>query len=308
MQIPQSNIEGLTFGVEIETTIPVASGIQVGGYHRGCNVIQGTVGALTSAAPTFEGAHWKAEADCSILVRHDGHIACEFVSPVLRGEAGVRHLVEFIEFLRRLGASVNRSCGFHVHVGVSGAAGGHEVTDYIDRLARLAGFNTKALYAQTGTLARETGHYCAPLNGATKQAVKRIKRTKSTSGTALGNRYQLLNLTNLPRTGTVEFRCFAGTLNVSKALLHVFSVLALCIIARKAKTPSVWDNRPLTGTKAITNFLKVRPMLRIVGGETFATHYRRMLAKAMEMAGKYDLAQAAVDAATLTAGKRPASH
>jgi hypothetical protein len=57
----------LTFGVEIETTIP-AGACYVGGYHNGVQV------------PWLpEG--WKAEHDGSIRASR-GRVACEFVSPV----------------------------------------------------------------------------------------------------------------------------------------------------------------------------------------------------------------------------------
>lgn len=296
-----SQIENLTFGVEIETTIPGSAQIFPGSYHHGRPVVSGRSGDELLAAPSFNGAAWKAEADGSIVVEKAGHIRAEFVSPILKGEAGVRHLIEFVEFLRAIGASVNRSCGLHIHVGASGAAGGEELTAYIERLTRLVAFNSKALYAQTGTIAREAGHYCRPLGDTTKKAIAKAKKSKRLADAQAGTgRYQILNLTNLLSRGTVEFRCFAGTLNTSKVLLHVFSVLALAIIARKAKTPAQWDNRPLTGTKAITNFLKVRPMTRIVGAQVFEERFPAMLAKALEMAGKYDTQQAALDVVLLT--------
>jgi len=297
-----SNIENITFGVEIETTIPSEAGIIIGGYHLGRPVMSAAVGTAAVIPPKFNGAAWKAEADGSIRVDKEGHRACEFVSPILKGEAGVRHLVEFIEFLRSIGAKVNGSCGLHIHVGAESAAGGEGLTDYVDRLTRLTAFNTKALYAQTGTLSREKGMYCAPIGSALRKGVARAKRSGSIHDAArAAGRYQLLNLTNLTTRGTVEYRCFAATLNTSKALLHLFSVLALCIIARKAKTPATWDNRPLTGTKALTNFLKVRPMTRIVGAQVFEDAFPRMLTKALEMGGKYDQMQAALDLVMLTA-------
>lgn len=297
-----SNIEEITFGVEIETTIPASAGVRIGGYHAGRCINTAFVAAGQSInAPRFnDTAAWTVESDCSIMVEKPGHVRAEFVSPVLRGENGLKHLVEFVEFLRTIGASVNRSCGMHVHIGASGAAGGEEITAYIDRLARLVAFNSKALYAQTGTLGRENGHYCRPLNDRARAAVRRARRTKSVHEVVRGDRYQLLNLTNLNTRGTVEFRCFAGTLNSSKVLLHVFSAIALCIIARKTKTPATWDNRPLTGTKAITNFLKVRPMTSIVSAPMFTANFPRMLGKALEMAAKYDAQQAAVDIVILT--------
>lgn len=297
-----SNIENITFGVEIETTVPFAAQILVGQYHAGRAVNSATSAAgVRIESPKFNGAAWNAENDGSIRADKEGHRSCEWVSPILKGEAGVRHLIEFVEWLRSIGASVNTSCGLHIHVGAAGAAGEHEVTDYIERLARLSAFNSKALYAQTGTIARENGMFCRPIGDQCKKAVAKAKKTKRLIDAAHGaGRYQLLNLTNLTSRGTVEFRCFAGTLNTSKVLVHLFSVLVLCIVARTAKTPAQWDNRPLTGEKAVSNLLKVRPVTRIIGAQTFTDRFSAMIAKALEMAGKYDAMQAALDLVTLT--------
>jgi len=296
-----NQIDNVTFGVELETTIPSSAAVTVGYYHAGTPARTALIGGVSQRFPVFQGNHWKAEADGSIRVREPGHRPCEFVSPVLKGEEGVKHLIEFVEFLHQIGASVNASCGMHIHVGISSAAAGEETTGYLERLTRLVAFNSKALYAQTGTLSREKGAYCAPLGANTKRAIARIKRTKVITDAAReAGRYHILNLTNLGTRGTVEFRCFAGTLNVSKVLVHLFSVLALCVIARNAKTPAGWENKTLTGTKALTNFLKVRPMARIVGSPTFTDRFPQMVAKALEMGGKYDAQQAALDLLLLT--------
>src|SRR5438093_8707042 len=93
-----SNVEEITFGVEIETTIP-AGLIRVGHYHNGLPVVLNP-GLSGLPAPTFQGMSWKAERDCSIQVTDSQHAACEFVSPILKGEAGLTHLLEFV---RRLG-------------------------------------------------------------------------------------------------------------------------------------------------------------------------------------------------------------
>lgn len=296
-----NHIENITFGVEIETTVPLSAAVHIGAYHRGTPATTArTLDGTAALFPTFNGQHWKAERDSSIMINKPGQVACEFVSPVLKGEAGILHLIAFVEFLREIGATVNPSCGLHIHIGVEGAAAGEETTGYLERLVRLVSFNSKALYAQTGTPNRERGVFCAPLGQTTREAVKKAKQTKQLAQAAYtGNRYQILNLTNVGRIGTVEFRCFASTLNTNKVLLHLFSALALCIIARKAKTPASWDNKALTGTKALTNFLKVRPMTRIVGSPTMSERFPRMLSKALEMGGKYDLAVAALDLHTL---------
>src|SRR5512137_1463717 len=82
--------ESITFGVELETTIPATSGIVVGGYHFGAAVTVGAANGTTQhlTAPTFNGNHWKAERDGSIRAI-PGRMACEFVSPILQGGEGV---------------------------------------------------------------------------------------------------------------------------------------------------------------------------------------------------------------------------
>ena len=302
-----SQIEDITFGVELETTIPAAAQLRVGHYHAGLPVNVARAGERLLPAPTFLGVAWKSERDGSIRVTKPGQVACEFVSPILKGEAGVRHLVEFVEWLRAIGAQVNASCGMHIHIGAASAAGGEELTAYVERLTRLVAFNSKALYAQTGTITREKGVYCAPLGDQTKRAIARVKRTKRLGDAGIAGRYHILNLTTLNTRGTVEFRCFAGTVNTTKVLLHLFSALALAIIARKAKTPAQWSNGPLSGTKAVTNFLKVRPMARIVGSPFLTDRFPQMLAKAVELAGKYDTQQAALDVILLTRTTRSAA-
>ena len=63
------NVEEITFGVEIETTIPVGT-LAVGPHGRGADILQ------------LPG--WKADRDPSIRAGV-GHEACEFDSPSSRG-------------------------------------------------------------------------------------------------------------------------------------------------------------------------------------------------------------------------------
>jgi hypothetical protein len=203
----------------------------------------------------------------------------------------VAHLIEFVRWVQSIGGRVNASCGFHVHVGLTGliADTGLDQAEYLERLTRLASFNSTALYAQTGSFLRSRNHFCAALtDNRYRAAVARVRRSKSLTHVATTSRYQLLNLTNVTRTGTVEFRCFAGTLNLQKILLHVFSAIAIGVIARRTKTSTKWDNRPWNGVDSVTNFLKVRPMLRVVDAAPFHEHWRSMVAVGLQMAAKYD--------------------
>lgn len=64
-------------------------------------------------APTFSGNHREAERDGSIRIK-PGRVACEFVSPVLMGGAGVGNLLDFVDWANAIGANVNGSCGGHI--------------------------------------------------------------------------------------------------------------------------------------------------------------------------------------------------
>src|SRR5947209_4242565 len=96
------NANDLTFGVELEVTLPVGT-CPVGQYHFGVQVPQLPPG-------------WKAERDGSIRPEA-GYMAAEIVSPVLKGADGLRQLKAVCDWLQSVGAKVNRSTGLHVHVG-----------------------------------------------------------------------------------------------------------------------------------------------------------------------------------------------
>src|SRR5579864_9009460 len=96
------DVNELTFGVEIETTIP-AGVLRVGPHGAGYAIDQ------------LPG--WKADRDPSIRVGARGHEACEFVSPVYKGIEGLRKLLADLAVIKSLGAKVNASCGLHIHVG-----------------------------------------------------------------------------------------------------------------------------------------------------------------------------------------------
>lgn len=283
-----SNIENITFGIEIETSIPnviAMTQVRVGSYHNGNPV---------TVAPLFNGAAWKAERDCSIQ-SPAGYAPCEFVSPVLKGEAGVQHLVAFVEWLNAIGARVNDSCGVHIHIGVASFFSEPAAqAKFVKILSRLASRNSVALYAQTGSIKREAGNYC---HRATLQDRREITRACRANNVASVNcdRYQLLNLANLRNSKrTVEFRCFAGTTNIHKILAHLLSVLLLCKVAAARKSLTAWDpTEVLTGNEALKNLLKVRPVFKIVSAEPFDTHAAAIIAKAFEMGAKYDAAKAA---------------
>lgn len=139
------NASEMTFGVEIETTVP-AGAVSVGRYNN------------PLAVPGLpEG--WVCKGDGSIRAT-GGRVGCEFVSPILQGVEGLRSVVAALAAIRSVGAKVNPSCGFHVHVGFV-----HN-RPALERLTCLVANFEKAIYASTGTHQREHNNFCRPIQAA----------------------------------------------------------------------------------------------------------------------------------------------
>jgi len=174
--------ESITFGVELETTIPATAGLVVGAYHIGTTVRGGADSHtnLPLDAPTFYGNHWKAERDGSIRA-NPGRVPCEFVSPILKGGEGVGHLLQFLDWANAIGANVNASCGCHITVGVESIIGSNDpqaMSEFARKLAHIARWHAMSLYGQTGT-GRHLNHYSHTLGDDVGRLVKRMESAAS---------------------------------------------------------------------------------------------------------------------------------
>lgn len=240
---PYVNVESITFGVEIECHLPesvcypdAASGraaLSVGAYHNG-NPVDPTVLPMSP-----EGKKWRADRDGS-LAAGPGRVTVEFVSPVLRGVEGLKHLVAVVRRIKELGGKVNSSCGLHIHVGFP-------TTDLraVQRLVHLvAGFEA-GMFASTGTKNREQGRFCKPIKESFRGASFRSERAMR-GNARVSDRFHSLNLTNIlsGRVPTVEFRLFAGTLNAIKVAAYVQMVVGVVQVALSMPRPARWDGKP----------------------------------------------------------------
>ncbi len=228
------------WGIELETRLPATSQVAVGSYHAGHPVTTGrTTTGARSNAPAFNADTWKAERDGSIRCEA-GQIPCEFVSPILHGEQGVEHLIGFVEWLNALGATVDRSCGCHITVGIESIIGTSDtkaVSEFIRKLAHIARWHARSLYGQTGT-DRHLNHYSHPLYEQTAEHMLKMvtceqERVKAECAEQCGR--GMVNFRKAFKRdrdgrfiGVVEFRVFAGTLNIDKIMHHLASVLGLC--------------------------------------------------------------------------------
>lgn len=229
----------IAFGVELETAIPVTSGITVGGYHRGLPVTTArALDGTTVTAPALGTSRWKAERDGSIRYQ-PGEMPCEFVSPILRGPESLHALADFTRFLDAIGARVNDSCGCHITVSVDSVLGlnlrGDELVaarvEFARKLAHIAKWHARAIYGQTGTGRHLNTSYAAPLRDEVGSLVRRMvnetERYRKHDAANLCGR-GMLNLKKLVSDGLVEFRAFAGTTSLLKIEHHLATVLGLC--------------------------------------------------------------------------------
>jgi hypothetical protein len=171
----------IRFGIELETKIPRGSGIAVGGYHSGYPVRSArATNGQELPAPIFNGATWRADRDGSITCEPN-EMPCEFVSPILHGEAGVENLCQFVEWMLAVGAKVDGSCGCHITVGIESVIGStqpEKVSEFVRKLAHIAQWHAMSLYGQTGT-GRHLNRYSHTLAEDVARHMRLIVNTSS---------------------------------------------------------------------------------------------------------------------------------
>lgn len=241
----------LTFGFEIECNMPNEAvqhyGLEVGGYHRPVK--------HQFPEPVRD---FGCQSDSSIPWVLN-HTPGEWASPVLKGAEGIAKALEFTSFLRDIRANP-QGCGVHVHVGLASILGrdvanAEEREEYLRRLCNVVGFHEKAFYASSGTRYRERSSWCKPIKSQAGVQLKaaevkrQARRFGQVSRTNNGDRYSLLNLTRVydgrisNRAKTVEFRCWAGTVDPVRIAAYVQMALAACQKAAvEINSGGPWDS------------------------------------------------------------------
>jgi hypothetical protein len=220
----------ITFGIEIECLLPRGA-VRVGGYHAGIE--------LGGRFP----AGWNAQHDGSLQTTLAGYAGVEIVSPVLRGRDGLQQVRQVAALLEEMHARVNKSTGFHIHLGSASIAGENfdEVADWVRRLINATAQHEKAFYGASGTRSREMGTYCRSIRsswgGKKSRLSEKMKAEDLRIESAGISRYQTLNLVPLfGRNKTVEFRCFSGTTSGLKMTAWIQMALAVATLALARNT------------------------------------------------------------------------
>lgn len=193
------------------------------------------------------GRTWKVLRDASIeperlsgsdVVTGDDEYQCELVSPVLN-YADLPMLQDLIRELRAAGASPNKSCGLHVHIGADGFT-----PNQLRILCNIV-FAKQELLFKAVRVKSDRQQYCRGLSEGLIQKLNRAKPTTLDkfsdiwySGIIRGSRtdryndsrYRCINLHQYlsGRLPTIEFRLFNSTLHAGK--VKSFIQLSLLIV------------------------------------------------------------------------------
>lgn len=194
-----------SFGIEIEA----------------CGVAPATLAAELAAAGVechAEGYnhttrnHWKVVSDGSVR----GDRPFELVSPVLHGEEGLAQVQIVCGVLNRLGATVNKTCGLHVHFGVGELE--HETKFWRNLLNNYADLEPSIDAVMPPSRRGANNSFCRPVaRPGLRERLARCRDLRAIEReTSHGSRYHKVNISSFWRHRTVEFRQHSGTIDFDK--------------------------------------------------------------------------------------------
>lgn len=211
--IPVANvIQSRKFGVELEIVNLAIPTVVLALRNAGIDAhAEGYNHALRN--------HWKVVTDASV-VGNNGIPGCEVVSPVLVGEDGLEEVRKVCRALVAAGATVNKTCGLHVHVNARDLTA-RDIAMTVTRYA-----NTEASIDALVPVSRRGSYnrFCKSVVSLVRTNSARLATVSTPADcvTALRtypndeNRFLKLNLESYLRHGTVEFRQHSGSVNAEK--------------------------------------------------------------------------------------------
>ena len=162
---------------------------------------------------------WKVVPDSSV------RNGLEVVSPVLFGEEGLAECVKVAHALEAAEASINRTCGFHVHIDASSFSA-IELYRIYDRYKKfeseIDSFMPRSRRGNSNEYCRRLASIPAPTRGMTKESMAEDQMS----------RYYKVNLKSYLRHHTVEFRQHSGTVDAAKISNWIRFLQEFCEVSR----------------------------------------------------------------------------
>lgn len=201
---PEFDIDGLTFGVEIEC------------YNA---PVRPLINAVTSRGVgiDYAGYDHRDRTDSFKLVTDSsihGDQPIECVSPILKGNKGEAQLEKVCDALHSIGARVNISCGLHIHFAASKLTDEHYVNIFKNYQKVEQVIDMFMPVSRRGN----NSQWCGSLRSydfSTCMTKRDVNRTLSF------NRYHKVNADAYTRHQTIEFRQHSGTTDYSKIIMWV---------------------------------------------------------------------------------------
>lgn len=190
-----------TFGVELEIVGITRSQAIVALQSVGINVQDEGYNHTTRS-------HWKIVSDSSVQG------GFELVSPILHGESGLTALATAATALDDAGATVNRSCGLHVHFDASALT----VENVRTIVTRYATYESQIDAFMPLSRRADNNLYCHSLQEIVDDTDFNQATTLQALAQAQVSRYYKVNLQSYLVHGTIEFRQHSGTVNAAKAV------------------------------------------------------------------------------------------
>ena len=239
-----------SFGVEIECIVPGHDQRQVAEALRAAGI------AAESESYNHETrSHWKLTTDSSVCGGTWGRdFPMEIVSPVLRYSEGRRQLEIVCGVLKTLNAKVNKTCGLHVHHGVSVCK-----KEHVRRVIQFYALNEHWIDRLVAKSRRaDNGQYCKSLATYAAQGswhplhkiVHTTEPIRKWSDLRWEPRYTKINMQSFVKYGTMEVRHHQGSVEAPKILDWVEFVQAMFVCFHEKKPVPV-----LSSTEELMNFL-----------------------------------------------------
>jgi hypothetical protein len=175
-------------------------------------------------------SHWKITTDSSVRDNR-GNPGIEVVSPILSGTAGMTALKTVADALNAAGATANKTCGIHVHVGASDLS-----IDEIKMIVkRYSSFETVIDSYMPVSRRASNNQYLKSMSdwSAYYGAALAECQTVAAMSARGWDRYYKINLAAFVRQGTIEFRQHSGSVSSEKIGNWVLFVLNFVEVSRQ---------------------------------------------------------------------------
>lgn len=184
--------------------------------------------------------HWKIVTDASIAGGY------EIVSPVLTLDR-IDEVVRVCDAITDAGASVDRSCGLHVHVGCRN-------TLTVEQVRKVAARFIKYEHVMDTVVARSrranNSRYCQGFSRSRAEAnekiamIRKARTLEQIAGTVMSGKFRKLNLMTYWRQGTVEFRQHQGSTEAVKVTNWIkWCVAFVAVSAHDSFTAPIREDR-----------------------------------------------------------------